>query len=92
MAGAGRELAQAVADAGAGIESRHHQAPPAGRAIPVLSVFAVADQVTVTGHDLTAACAGLEPATPVWSDGVRQPLQDVLTALQGHAERVRSLL
>jgi hypothetical protein len=90
VADAGRELAQALADAAAGVEGRHDPAPPASRPVPVLSVFAVADQVAVTGHDLAAAGAGLDPATAVWSDGVRQPLQDVLKALAARVEGVRA--
>ncbi len=92
VAGAARELAQALADAAAGIEGRDDAAPPPARAVPTLSVFALADQVAVTGGDLTAAGAGLDPTTPVWSGGARQPLQDVLGALAERVERVRDLV
>jgi hypothetical protein len=81
---------QALADAAAGIEGRDAPAPPADRAVPVLSVFALADQVAVTGGDLTAAGAGLDPATPIWSGGARRPLLDVLEALSERVERVRA--
>ena len=90
VAGPARELAQALANAAAGIEGRHDPAPPEGRPLPVLSVFALADQIAVTRHDLTAAAAGLDPVTPIWWGGVRQPLQDVLSALAARAERVRA--
>jgi uncharacterized membrane protein YfbV (UPF0208 family) len=84
-------LVQTLADAAAGIESRDAPAAPPIRAIPTLSVFALADQVAVTGQDLRAATAGVDPATPVWWNGVRRPLQDVLTAVQAEVERVRAL-
>ena len=87
---AGRALAQALADATAGIENRDAPTPPPERLVPALSMFAVADQVTVTAHDLRAAAAGLEPDTSVWWNGGRAPLQDVLQALVGEAERVRA--
>lgn len=90
VAAAGRELAQALADAAAGIEGRDASTPPADCAVPVLGVFAVADQVAVTAHDLSAAAGGLEPATPVWWKGVRKPFEDVLEALAGQVERVRA--
>ncbi|MBA3741650.1 hypothetical protein [Sporichthya sp.] len=90
MAPAGRELAQALADAAAGITGRDASAPPAERTVPILGVFAVADQVAVTAHDLSAAGAGLDPATQIWWEAARQPLAAVLEALTGQAERVRA--
>ncbi|GAA0636579.1 hypothetical protein GCM10009547_46090 [Sporichthya brevicatena] len=88
VADAAHALAQDLADAAAGVESRVADVPPALRPVPTLSVFAVADQVTVTAHDLTAAAAGLDPGTDVWWEGARRPLGDVLAAL---AERTRAL-
>lgn len=92
VAGAGRELAQDLADAAAGVEGRDAATPPPDRAVPVLSVFAVADQVAVTAGDLAAAAGGVEPGTPIWWQGGRQPLQDVLEALAGQAGRLRAEL
>lgn len=90
VATAGRELAQALADAAAGIEARAAPTPPPGRLVPILGVFALADQVAVTAHDLQVAAAGLDPETVVWWDGARRPLQDVRDGLRGQAERVRA--
>lgn len=92
VAPAGRELAQRLADAAAGIEARDAPTPPTVRVVPALSVFAVADQVAVTAHDLRAAAAGLAPGLAVWWDGARTPLQDVAEALVKRAEQVRAQL
>lgn len=92
VATAGRGMAQGLADAAAGIEARAAATPPPERAVPVLSIFAIADQVTVTAHDLRAAAAGLAPETTVWWGGVRTPLRDVLEALAERVEQVRAQL
>lgn len=92
VAAAARDLTQTLADAAAGIEGRDAAEPPPRRVVPVLSIFAVADQVTVTAHDLTAAAGDLAPATVVWWQGERRAVPDVLAALSGHAERVRALV
>ena len=86
----GRGLAQALADAAAGIDARAAAVPPPERAVPALSVFAVADQVAVTAHDLTVAATRQDPATPIWWQGTRRPLQDVLDALAIRAGRLRA--
>ncbi len=83
-------MAQALADAAAGIEDRDAPGPPRERVVPALSVFATADQVAVTAHDLRAAAAGLASDAPVWWRGARTPLGDVLNALIGQAQRVRA--
>jgi hypothetical protein len=90
VATAARGLTQSLADAAAGIEARDAAAPPAVRVVPALSVFAIADQVTVTAHDLRAAAAGLAPEAAVWWDGARTPVQDVLEALVERVEQVRA--
>ncbi len=90
IAGAARALAQSLADAAAGVEERDGDEPPVVRPVPVTSVFAVADQVAVTAHDLTAAAGVLEPTAAIWWQGARLPLGDVLTILAGQAEQVRA--
>ena len=90
VAAAGRGLAQSLADAAAGIEARDAAAPPAVRVVPALSVFAIADQVTVTAHDLRTAAAALAPDVAVWWGGARTPLRVVLEALVERAEQVRA--
>ena len=49
---AGRQLAQRMADAAAGIAGRSAAEPPRLREVPTISVFAVGEQVAVTGNDL----------------------------------------
>ena len=81
-AAAGHELASLVAFAAQGVEDRSRPHPPAWRLLPFEGAFVVGDQISVTGHDLVAACAellGVEHAngvagasTPVWAPpGVR---------------------
>ena len=82
-------VAQRLADAAAGVEARTEPGPPLRRPVPVLTVFAVGDQVAVTGSDLAAALRGLEPDAPVWAaDGTRGTAAD---ALAGALEAVRAL-
>ena len=54
-AAGGRAVAQVLAGAAQAIEERESGAQPHWRAVPVVSDFAVGDQVAVTGHDLLAA-------------------------------------
>jgi hypothetical protein len=70
---AGREIAQALADAALGVEERRREQPPRPRALPVLGDFAVGDQVAVTGHDLVAALDEVDPHDLVWSGPDRVP-------------------
>jgi hypothetical protein len=90
VAAAARGVAQSLADAAAGIEARDAAVSPPTRVVPALSVFAIADQVAVTAHDLRAAAAGVAPEVAVWWDGARTPLQDVLQALAARVEQVRA--
>src|SRR5262245_14456144 len=59
---AGRVLAQRLADAAAGVVARDSDQPPEWREIPEIEVFAVGEQVAVTGNDLVGELAAL-PAT-----------------------------
>lgn len=88
-AAAARELAQLLADAAAGIEGRSGDRPPAARRVPELNLFAVGDQVTVTGTDAGTAAGGLDGATPVWHDGERRALAEVLSTLQTAVQGLR---
>lgn len=87
---AGLELAQDLADATAGIEARAATTAPPAREVPSLSVFAVGDQVTVTGADLLAAADGLDGATPVWHGSEQCLLEQVLARLQARADALRA--
>ena len=85
----GHAVAQLLADAAAGVQARVEPAPPPRRSVPVLTVFAVGDQVAVTGTDLAAALRGLDPSTPVWAaDGTRGTAAATLAAA---LEAVRAL-
>ncbi len=91
-AAGGLDLAQHFADAAAGIEARAATVAPRPRAVPTLSVFAVGDQVAVTGGDVLAAADGLDPTEPVWHDGERRALAEVLAQLQARAAALRATL
>jgi hypothetical protein len=92
VAVAAHELAQALADAAAGVEARAADRPPPLRPVPRLSVFALGDQIAVTVHDLADAAAGLDAAEPVWRHGAKRPLAETLDALAEAAQRLRAQL
>jgi hypothetical protein len=92
VARAGHELAQRLADAAAGVEHRHCEAPPELRAVPWLGPFTVAHQVAVTGADLVTAGDGLAPSLGVWAEGARCDLGAVLTASLERLREFRRLL
>jgi hypothetical protein len=79
-AAAGRQLAQALADAGQGVEERASAAEPRWRDVPALSDFAVGEQVAVTGADLLRTLAEVAPDDPVWT---RDGLQPAASAAAG---------
>ena len=56
---AGRVLAQRLADAAAGVVARDSDQPPEWREVPEIEVFAVGEQVAVTGNDLVGELAAL---------------------------------
>jgi hypothetical protein len=56
---AGRILAQQLADAAAGVVARDSDQPPRWHEVPEIEVFAVGEQVAVTGNDLVLELAGL---------------------------------
>ncbi len=75
---AARGLAQRLADAAQGIEQRADDEPPRPRVVPDLGVFAVGDQVAVTGRDLARAAARLPSQALVWRGSARASAEDVL--------------
>ncbi len=91
-ADAAHALAQALADAGQGVEQRDDPQPPPWRRLPRLHDFAVGDQVAVTGTDLVRAAAGLDPATPVWAPDGRRLLGEVLPELAAALRELRQAL
>ena len=51
-AAAGHRLAQLLADAAAGVAGRAADIAPASRPVPTIDVFALGEQIAVTGHEL----------------------------------------
>jgi hypothetical protein len=87
---AGRILAQRLADAAAGVAVRDSDQPPQWREVPEIDVFAVGEQVAVTGNDLVLELAGLSATaaagpppgdTVIWTRSGRQPLTAVIDEL-----------
>jgi hypothetical protein len=85
---AARSLAQRLADAAQGVEQRANDKPPTPRVVPDLGVFAVGDQVAVTGTDLARAASDLPGETAVWRGSARATAQDVIAE---QAAAVRAL-
>src|SRR5262245_30347927 len=56
---AGRALAQQLADAAAGVVARDCDQPPRWSEVPEIELFAVGEQVAVTGNDLVLELAAL---------------------------------
>ena len=83
---------QLLADAAAGIEGGNASEPPAGRGVPECNVFALGDQIAVTARDLATAAAGLDGALPVWWQGARYQLADVLDVVAAAAQGLRAAL
>jgi hypothetical protein len=52
---------------------------PASRPVPIIDMFAVGEQIAVTGHDLVLELEGLPDRELVW-DGVRQVRVKTLVA------------
>lgn len=77
-AAAGLEVAQGLADAAHGIEQRELIGPPHQRRVPDLGVFAVGDQVAVTGADLARLAGALPEDTMVWYGSARAQLGEVI--------------
>ena len=70
-AGAGHRLTQLLADAAAGVAGRAADVAPASRPVPIIDLFALGEQIAVTGHDLILELEGLQDRELVW-DGDRR--------------------
>jgi len=93
VAAIAHSTAQQLADLAAGVERRDSPQPPVSRVLPDLGPFVVSDQLAVTGTDLLAGAAGLDPAAVVWApDGRRGPLAAVLAAGRQALEELRRRL
>jgi hypothetical protein len=87
-ASAALDLAQLLADAAQGIEERDCDLPPVSRVVPDVGVFALGDQVAVTGTDLVVAAGRAGADAEVWAVGQRVLLA---VALARAVEAVRAL-
>lgn len=87
-----REVAQVLADAAQAVEERDSGAEPSWRAVPVLSEFAVGDQVAVTGQDLLAVLDTVSPEETVWARGTRRTAGEVITDAAARLAALRHLL
>jgi hypothetical protein len=86
------DLAQHLADAAQGVEERESAVAPVPRVVPDVGVFALGDQVTVTGTDLVAAAVGLQPEDEVWTVKGRLPLSKVLERATNAVRALRQAL
>lgn len=92
-AAAARALAQLLADAACGLESREDPDPPAWRRLPELGDLSAGDQVAVTGHDLVAAAAVVTgPHEGVWARHGRSTAHEVVTVVTQRLAELRTLL
>ena len=82
-------LAQHLAEAAQGIEERGAPLEPRWRTVPDDGVFALGDQVFVTGTDVVGAAGGLATGEPVWTRSGRRPVGDVLAALVVDVQALR---
>jgi hypothetical protein len=91
-ADAARAAAQALADAAQGLAERACGPEPSWRPLPLLSDFAVGDQVAVTGRDLLDELSGCDPAAQVWTRSGRRTAREVVTDAAGALAATRRLL
>jgi hypothetical protein len=91
-AAAAREVARTLAVAAQGLVERGKDDEPAWRLPPDLADFASGDQVAVTGHDLLAALAGVDPAAQIWAPGARRTAREVVAAAAEALAATRRLL
>ena len=89
---AGRSLAQLLADSALGIEERAGASPPAWRQVPRLTVFAVGDQIAVTGSDLLLALAGAAGTDPAWTREGRRATGDIIATALDALHRTRTVI
>jgi hypothetical protein len=86
------DLAQHLADVAQGVEDRGAASMPTPRVVPDVGVFALGDQVAVTGTDLVAAAAGLRPEEEVWTARGRLSLAQVVAEATDAVRALRQAL
>jgi hypothetical protein len=85
----GIELAQRLADAAAGVAARSMAYPARAHVVPTISVFAVGEQVAVTGHELLAELAEVSDDDLVWAGDRRVKAIDLVISLNEELKRLR---
>jgi hypothetical protein len=91
-AGAGHRLAQLLADATAGVAGRAAGMAPASRLVPVIDMFALGEQIAVTGHDLVLELDGLPDRELVWDGARRVRVTTLVARLTGVLKELRLAL
>jgi hypothetical protein len=91
-AGAGHRLAQLLADATAGVAGRAADGAPASRPVPVIDMFALGEQIAVTGHDLVLELEGLPDRELVWDGERRVRVTTLVARLTGVLKELRLAL
>jgi hypothetical protein len=91
-AGAGHRLAQLLADAAAGVAGRAADIAPASRPVPIIDVFALGEQIAVTGHDLGLELEGLADRELVWDGDRRVRVATLVARVTGVLKELRLAL
>lgn len=91
-AGAGHRLAQLLADAAAGVAGRAADVPPASRPVPIIDLFALGEQIAVTGHDLVLELEGLQDRELVWDGDRRLRAATLVARVTGVLKELRLAL
>jgi hypothetical protein len=91
-AGAGHRLAQLLADATAGVAGRAADVAPPSRPVPVIDMFAIGEQIAVTGHDLVLEIEGLPDRELVWDGARRVRVTTLVARLTGVLKELRLAL
>lgn len=88
----GIELAQRLADAAAGVAGRYANRAQRAPAVPAISVFAVGEQVAVTGHDLLSELADVRDDDLVWDRDDRMHAIELVILITKELKQVRLAL
>jgi hypothetical protein len=91
-AGAGHRLAQLLADAAAGVAGRAADVAPASRAVSIIDLFALGEQIAVTGHDLILELEGLQDRELVWDGDRRVRVATLVARVTGVLKELRLAL
>jgi len=91
-AGAGHRLTQLLADAAAGVAGRAADVAPASRPVPIIDLFALGEQIAVTGHDLILELEGLQDRELVWDGDRRVRVATLVARVTGVLKELRLAL